>query len=246
MRERLPWFATGFALAVVLAVHPSVWAQQQTRRAAGVQPQNPTAGAIQNEGRPQSPGQGQAQGETIRGVIGAITAEGETILDYRTNTAVRTQGAFLTIIGSPVKSEADATAGRAAGTGREEHAVAGRKRHNVYIAWLTPRTKITCEEVGQHAKSEQTQRRPESQAGGVGEGKMFAFEQLEVGDHVEIQFVPEESASRDTVHQSQQMRQTHGRHRVFAGYATMIKVMSTGEHETSGTGSERSSRSRSQ
>src|SRR5689334_20079824 len=43
-----------------------------------------------------------AQGETktVRGVIGAVTAEGEMVVDYRTRRAVLAESTFVTVIGS--------------------------------------------------------------------------------------------------------------------------------------------------
>jgi hypothetical protein len=62
--------------------------------------------------------------------------------------------------------------------------------------------------------------------------KEIAFDQVQLGDHVEIEFSnSEESGSTQNVHQSQRMRQTHGRDRTFVGYATSIVVVPGKDHE---------------
>ena len=117
---------------------------------------------------------------------------------------------------------------------REQHASSGKTRHNVYIAWLTPRTKI-CEADEYSVKSEQNRAAANSNQSS-GEKKEISFDRLELGDHVEIQFSPqEESGANRNVHQSQQMRQTHGRDRTFVGYATSIMVLPEKDHNKSGS-----------
>jgi len=96
-----------------------------------------------------------------------------------------------------------------------------------------PRTKI-CECTDESARSDQAERRNQGQSQSQNQNNMkeIAFDQLEVGDHVEFQFSPgEESASTRGVHQSQQMRQKHGRHRTFVGFATAITVLPRKDHD---------------
>ena len=153
-------------------------------------------------------------------------------LDYRTNTAARTEGAFLTIVGSPVMSWADDSArSSAASNHNDPQGRSARRRHNIYIAWLSPRTKIT--ENGHASPASETgQRRNESQAQGRDDNMPLSFDQLEVGDHVEVQFsMHEDSHASNGVHMNQQMRQRHGRHRTFVGYAMSITVMPEAEHD---------------
>ena len=66
------------------------------------------------------------------------------MFDYRTNRAVAAEGTFLTVVGSPTKAHADANRATATATATEERGSSNRSRHNVYIVWLTPKTKI-CE-----------------------------------------------------------------------------------------------------
>ncbi len=246
MRGRFAPHATVLTMSLALVFCPLAWAQQPTGRAAGGGVQNPAAAVGQNDGAQQNRNQATAGAETIRGVIAGITAEGEVLLDYRTNAAARAEGAFLTIVGSPNNQEASNNDRRNSGSQAEQHASAGRRRHNIYIAWLTPRTKI-FEATEQPGKSDQNERQSGSQTQSAGERKEVTFDRLEVGDRVEIQFSPqEESGANKNVHQNQQMRQTHGRDRTFVGYATSIMVLPAKGHSQSSSGGDGRSNERSQ
>jgi hypothetical protein len=79
-----------------------------------------------------------------------------------------------------------------------------------------------------------------------GEKKECTLDQIEVGDHVEIQFNRrEESGANSVAHQTEQMRQKHGRHRTFVGTATSITILSSYKDENrSGSKTERNSNER--
>jgi hypothetical protein len=195
---------------LTFALSPVSRAQQDNPPPAGVGAQNPTAGQDKN--------QASVATETIRGVIAGITAEGEAMFDYRNNRAVAAEGAFMTIVGSPKKADGEAT--RAAAAGAEERGSANRKRHNVYYVWMTPKTKI-CESSAQPEKLN-------AQAGAQrsDQKREVAFDNLEVGDHVEIQFaLRDDTTSTGSAHQTEQMRRKHGRHRSFVGYATEVTIL---------------------
>jgi hypothetical protein len=233
MRRQFPWHATAFALALVLTLSARVGAQPQSGRNAGDRDLNPSAAATQREGATQ-PRQNRApsnsQSQTIRGVIAAITAEGEMTIDYRTNAVARTEGAFVTIVGSPVESWADAVAHSSAASNNDQHSRSARRRHNIYVAWLSPRTKITEKGHGS-TTADDNQRRNEGETQAQGENRALAFDRLEVGDHVEVQLsMLDDSNASNNVHQSQQMRQKHGRHRTFVGYATSITELIDSDH----------------
>jgi hypothetical protein len=155
-------------------------------------------------------------------VIAGVTAEGETMFDYRTNRAIRAEAAFLTVVGSPVKTEG-AEATRTATGSSEERGASNRRRHNVYIVWLTPRTKI-CEAQGHGEKTAAAGETERS-----GQKREVACDNLEVGDHVEIQFTKnDDSGSTGTAHQTEQMRRKHGRHRTHVGFASEITILQEG------------------
>jgi hypothetical protein len=223
MRDRLFRFAAAAAVVAAIAMCPKVQAQQENRQAAGGQSQ--TQGARDDATRT------TGEMETIRGVVAAITAEGEAMFDYRTNTAARSEAAFLTIVGSPARSEAGDAAGRTDASDRATADPSQRKRHNVYIAWMTPRTKV-CDATDERGGDQK--RESNAAAAGSSTPKEVALEQLEVGDHVEIKFSKSDnSATNAGIHQTQQMRQKHGRHRTFVGFATEVKILPSGHSDHS-------------
>jgi len=236
MRERLAPYVAVSTMVLALALSPLAWGQERTGGATGAQGQNPTARGAQNDGAGQNRNQPAAEAETIRGVIAGITAEGEVMLDYRTNVAARTEAAFLTVVGSPIKSEKSGEDRRSATAGSEKHGFSGGKRHNVYIVWMTPRTKV-CEATAGPGSSNRDQRENPGQTQSQSEKKEVTLDKLEVGDHVEIQFNHrEESGATNNVHQTERMRQKHGRHRTFVGSATSITILPPMEHQQSGSG----------
>jgi hypothetical protein len=210
MRERLALYASVATLVMAVSLSPTVRAQQETRGAAGDQ----KSGAHMNK--------------TLHGVVAGITAEGEVFYNHQTNAAVRAEGAFLTVVGSPIHSEANDKEQRSATAGNERHAAVGGRRHNVYIVWLTPQTKV-CETARETGTSENAKTSEHAK-------KECTLDKVEVGDHVEVQFIPEEdSAAHNNIHLSQQMRQKHGRHRTHVGYATAITIMPPREHAQAGS-----------
>jgi hypothetical protein len=231
MRNRLALPATLATMVLALMIGQNAWGQEATQRAPGRSGDNATAG--QNQNQPAS-----SEGEMIRGVVAAITAEGEATFDYRTNRAVMAEAAFLTVVASPVRSEAADSGRRADANDKERSASSGRKRHNVYFVWLSPRTKI-CETSAEHGKSNETQNRNQA------DKKEVTLDQLEVGDHVEIQFSRrEESGANSVAHQTEQMRQKHGRHRTFVGNANSITIMAYKDGDRAGSKSEGNTRER--
>ena len=212
MRERLGLYASLSALVIAVTLSPSARGQQETRRGSG----DEKSTAHMNE--------------TIHGIVAGITAEGEVYYNHQTNSAMKSEAAFLTVVGSPAHSEVAEKENRAAASGNERHARA-TGRHNVYIVWLTPKTKV-CQATQNH-ESRATERATSDQ-----EKKEVMLDQLEVGDRVEVAFTPqEESAEHANVHQTEQMRGKHGRHRTHVGYATAITILPAREHGQSGSGS---------
>jgi hypothetical protein len=139
------------------------------------------------------------------------------MFDYRNNRAVAAEGAFLTIVGSPTNATGEST--RTAAAANEERGSSNRKRHNVYYVWMTPKTKV-CESWALPEKSNtQTETQRSDQK------REVSFENLEVGDHVEIQFAMRDDSSTASAHQTEQMRRKHGRHRTHVGYATEVTIL---------------------
>jgi hypothetical protein len=229
MRDRLAVLAATSTMCLLLAVGPHARAQQQVQQPAGAANANPTAGENRN--------QASSATQTIRGVIAGITAEGEVTFDYRTQKAVAAEATFLTVVGSPAKTEGDEAARNAAGAG-EERGASNRRRHNVYHVWLTPRTKI-CEATAQGEK-----RAGGGEAQRSEQKREVMLDNLEVGDHVEIQFTKnDDSASTGFAHQTEQMRRKHGRHRTHVGFASEITIQpnkDAGSHGAQGEARDKS------
>jgi hypothetical protein len=164
-----------------------------------------TAQDFKKSERKQGQGQNQdrtQQGtQTIRGMVAAVTTEGELAIDYRTKQAVLAQAAFLTIVGSP-------TPGSRPRDAKQEQDEAGRD--NVYIAWLSPRTKV-CKVSGDADKSAQK--------------KEVLPDELEVGDYVEVKLNIRDATDVSPVNQTDQMRRTHGRDRIYVGDAMEVTIL---------------------
>jgi hypothetical protein len=225
MRNRLALLAAGSAMLLTVAICPNARAQQEN---AGRAEQNPTAG--------QQRDQASTETQTIRGVIAGITAEGEAMFDYKTNRAVAAEAGYLTVVGSPTNANAG-DANRNANAASEDRGSSNRRRHNVYYVWLTPRTKI-CEA---DAQADKTNAQADTQRSD--QKREIAFDNLEVGDHVEIQFALREDSGSAPAHQTDQLRKKHGRHRTHVGYASEIKVLSS--PETGSRGTERDNKEKS-
>jgi hypothetical protein len=224
MRKRPVLLATVVTMALAITFGPSSGAQE-SRRSSRRSDQNPSGGP--------EPSRRAAHSETIRGVIAGITAEGEMTLDYRHDRAVAAEAAFLTVVGAPVKSEKHQAGHRDTAREEERHGRSARRRHNIYIVWLSPRTKINeCLEESGKSRSEPGQASHERGK------KDVTLDQLEVGDHVEIQFNRREETDESHIaHQSERMRQKHGRHRTHVGYATEVTILLPTEDEHSRSGS---------
>jgi hypothetical protein len=176
---------------------------------------------------------------TVRGVVAAVTAEGEMVVDYRTNRAVLAEAAYLTVVGSPAGGkDGDANAAKnprdsdrkdkqqakdkdkdkeqAKDKGKDDDSDDGRE--TVYIAWLSPRTKVyqASDDSGKSGKKE------------------VSFDQIDVGEHVEIQFNPREETDADAgANQTEQMRRKHGRNRIVIGDAMAITILPSKDDDKS-------------
>jgi hypothetical protein len=130
-----------------------------------------------------------------------LTTEGELAIDYRTKQAVLAQAAFLTIVGSPIPGSRPRNA-------KIEQDEAGRD--NVYITWLSPRTKI-CKVSGDADKAAPK--------------KEVLPDELEVGDYVEVKLNLRDATDVSPVNQTALMRRTHGRDRSYVGDAMEVTIL---------------------
>ena len=89
----------------------------------------------------------------------------------------------------------------------------------MYYVWLSPRTKI-CEDWTDRSTTTATNDKQST-----AQKKEVAVDNLEVGDHVEIQFVRRDESNANNIHQTEQMTKKHGRHRTFVGQATSVTIL---------------------
>lgn len=150
--------------------------------------------------------------QTIRGVIAGVTAEGETAFDFNANRATTVEAAYLTVVGSPKVDKGDSHDKNAGGNADNKSGSADKKRENVYIVWLSPKTKVDEQSYGPDGKLQTV--------------KDMNFDKVEVGDRVEIQFMcrDESHSNTNTVH-SDKAKMKHGRHRTFVGDANWITIL---------------------
>jgi hypothetical protein len=222
--KKLPTLlATVAMMALAIALRSSGWAQEGRGPSGRDEPKHRSA-----------------HSETIRGIVAGITTEGELVFDYRHNRAIEAEATFLTVVGSPVKSHKGEAQHRDMARGEEKHGQSGRRRHDVYIVWLSPRTKV-CECIEESGASKPGQ----VQASSKGEKKECGLDQLEVGDHVEIQFNRrEESGESHIAHQNERMRGKHGRHRTHVGTATEVTILVSKDDEHARAGSQEKEQSK--
>jgi len=202
------------AMGLGVALSSGAWAQDD----------KPGAG---NSGQNQGQDKGQTGEQTIRGVIAGIAVEGETVIDYRTNRAVVLEAAYLTVVGSPVKGQENA-ASRSKESGQQARGdSSGKQRENIYVVWLSPRTKI-------YAASDDS---------GKADRKEVPLDVLEVGDRVQVQFVKrEETDANAGDNQNEQRRRKHGRQRIYVGDASAITILPPKSQDQSSSGSQGSSK----
>lgn len=171
-----------------------------------------------NDGKGAGAGHGAAaQPKTIHGVVAGVTVEGELAVDYKTNRAASAEMTFLTIVGMPVgEGEKGHHEGTAGGTARDEHekgAAAGARhhhvRHNVYVVWVSPKTKVCM---------------AKASGGANGTPADAKLDDLEIGDHVEVVF-----NARDL---ERHAAGKHGRHRTYFGDASSITILSEPAHDS--------------
>jgi hypothetical protein len=151
-----------------------------------------------NRGKGDPPSGGK---QTIRGVVAGITLIGETVINFETKQAEAARASYLTILGSPSNGDQNHN------NGNNNNANVRRgERDNVYIVAITPNTQV----------------RMASESGQANKNNQEAFENLEVGDQVEVAFTPSDLDRN----RRQASDHRHGRDRTFHGDAVSIKILS--------------------
>ena len=166
------------------------------------------------------------EARTIRGVIAGVTVEGETVIDYQTRQAVAAQMTYITVVGSPVRDQDRSRDGRNdrdrdnardnrnnndrdnSREARNDGDRSGRRRHNVYVLWLSPRTKVR-----------------DTTSGDRQNAKDASWENLEIGDRVEVTYTGRDTANTANANANNAQTQKHGRHRTYFGDANTITIL---------------------
>jgi len=200
--------------------------------------------------------------QTIRGVVAAVTVEGELAIDYQTNRAAAAEMTFVTVVGSPQRggmNRSDAPANKNADAHRDNDqdrngrnsdqgnrtGANDRHRHNVYLVWITPRTKIRQvnsanssdrNNTNKNEANKNNDNRNDSKLDdNDNRGTEVAIDRLEVGDHVELTFNAREdsNANKANANANRAARARHGRHRTHYGDAVAITILSeTGNRDS--------------
>jgi len=195
------------ACGLGIALASGVWAQD-----------NKSANGNQNQDKDKDRG----ETITVRGVVAEVNAEGELQIDYQTKQAVLVAATYLTIVESPKDGQGDAS--KRGDADRKDEGKDKNKdqandedddtsRRNVYIVWLSPRTKV-YEASGDSGKADQK--------------KEASPDRIDVGEVVEVQMTRRaETAAEPGVDQSGPARRKHGRYRVVLGDAKAITILSS-------------------
>jgi len=184
------------------------------------------------------------QTQTIHGIVAGVTVEGETAVDYQSNKAVMLEAAYLTVVGTPGHGHQGGDAGRNRGNQDQQNAANNNSngsgnnnrdsanrggRHNVYLVWLSPKTKV-CEATNANNAGGNNN-------SGAGNKKECSLDKLEVGDRVEIQMTSRsESSSNNQGTPTEEMRKKHGRNRIYVGDATEITILAAPRESGSSRG----------
>jgi hypothetical protein len=151
---------------------------------------------------------------TVRGYIAGVTVAGETAIDYSTRRAQTVELSYLTIVGSPVTSDKDKDAGRTASV--------GRRRHSIYVVWLTPKTTLR----------DATPRDGSKDKDKGGQALETTLDKIEVGDRVEVTFVRRELSDTSGGGPEAERARRHGRFRTYFGDADSLTILALPEDDT--------------
>jgi hypothetical protein len=149
---------------------------------------------------------------TVRGYIAGVTVAGETAIDHSTRRAQTVEMSYLTIVGSPVTPDKDA--GPAAS--------GGPRRHNIYVVWLTPKTRLR----------DATSRDGSKDRDKGGRALETTLDTIEVGDRVEVTVVRRDLAATSGGGPEAERARRHGRFRTYFGDADSLTILALPDDNT--------------
>jgi hypothetical protein len=171
--------------------------------------------------------------ETIRGVIAGVTVEGETAIDFASHRAETVAASFLTVVGSPARDMANAADRNRNDNDKNSNQSGERRRHNVYVIWLTPQTLYRDATNATNLNKSATRNDNADKNTGANastQGDVTTMDKIEVGDHVEVTFDRREY-SRSNGGANDARANRHGRHRTYFGNATSVTILSMPSHD---------------
>lgn len=255
-------------LAMVMTL-PASAQERETQRRDQEQTRNQ-----QQQGQQQ-----QGQQQTIRGTVAGVTSIGEAVIDPQTGTAAAVQVNYLTVLGSPMRGQRGAGSEATPGTQQnqneqrnqaqrnqsDQNRQANQGRQNLYLIAISPQTQVReGGQQGNRTSPAENRTQPESRTAPAGDRKQAqsAFEKLEIGDRVQVQFKTtgrlqaqaqgksdkdQKTAQDDKDSKESQERvagfrgdskNKHGRNRIYIGEASTITIMSNAGQQR-GQGSQR-------
>ena len=224
MRDRLAVFASMSTICLLLAMSPHSQAQQQDQQPAGAANQNPTAGQNRNQDI-------RRERDDPRGDRGRHRRRrGDARLPDQPGGRGRRPRSSPS---SARRSRPKVPKRRGRTTGSNEDRA---RRTESGTTSTSCGSRLAPRSARAHAKGEKTAAAGETERSG--QKRELALDNLEVGDHVEIQFTKnDDSGSTGSAHQTEQMRRKHGRHRTHVGFASEITILpDSGSHDaTAGT-----------
>lgn len=194
----------------------------------------------------QAKNQKQGEQETIRGTVAGVTTIGEAVIDPQTNTAVIAEADYLTVLGTPARSQGQPgnRADRENPNRQDPSAqdTGQNRRQNLYLVAITSETKV------QKAEGPRANRNQPGRSGQQDQQQSRAnFAELEIGDRVMVEFAKTErlnakadsksdkaASKEDKADKAGEERAAgfrgdsknkHGRNRIFVGEASQIRIM---------------------
>lgn len=195
------------------------------------------------------------QTQTIRGTVAGVTTIGEAVVDPKDGIAVEVETDYLTVLGSPRGAGDRQQAGNQGGSSQNggnrsqgDDQRGGQMnrggRQNVYLVAISPQTKVRMRQ-GDNSGNNDDKSDGQNQA-----ASRQAFDKLEIGDRVEVEFIKTDrvnasshgknsqgdnnnrngqaSGGSSDQHKSGSSDQhKHGRNRIMMGDAKSITILST-------------------
>jgi hypothetical protein len=210
-------------LVALLALHGAAAGGQQDRKdtSKGSSTQSKEQGQSNRSDQNKS-----GEKEKVCGIVAEVATAGEAVIDYDSDRAAVARTTYLTIVedkDNPKNQgrEHSSDKNKDQSGNRTESSKSSQDRADVFYIAITPQTEVCME------KDKKDQSRSSTNASHDEARSRAAFDKLELGDEVEVEYTPIHQTS------SKAEQQTHGRHRAHRGIATDITILSTPRRDSS-------------